>query len=295
MTKSLEEYVANSTNAYKPSTTAVQQQLDALAGQLETTNEAINKNYAQQQSRLDLNRNQAAETASMQAAGSGGSFGGAANIANRKYYEQTFVPAVTQMRTNQSNDLAAARQASEDSRNSLNTQLANIQSQASNQGLAQYYNDLNAEIARQYQAEEAEKQRQYQMAEAEKDRQFQAQQNAANRAAQNAYNNYLMQAMQNNNRNTYTLDTNKNLYGGYNWRNGNGELVRVGEVAANDKGDFNDNLYQRLGQAASNGDGDYYSAQVYNEMVDGARFALNDTGQSTGNAMYDTLGIRRIN
>ena len=104
-----------------------------------------------------------------------------------------------------------------------------------------------------------------------------------------------MQAMQNANRNTYTLDSNRNLYGGYNWRNANGDLVRVGEVAANDRGDFNDNLYQRLAQAASNGDGDYYSAQVYNEMVDGARFALNNTGRSTGNAMYDTLGIRRIN
>lgn len=291
MTKSLEEYVAQSTNAYKPSTTAVQQQLDALAGQLETTNEAINKNYAQQQSRLDLNRNQAAETASMQAAGSGGSFGGAANIANRKYYEQTFVPAVTQMRTNQSNDLAAARQANEDSRNSLNTQLANIQSQASNQGLSQYYNDLNAELTRQYQAEEAEK-----------ERQFQAQQNEANRALQrqqiaasNAYNNYLMQAAQNQNKKSYSLDSQRNLYGGYNWRDNNGNLVRVGEVAANMPGDFNDNLYQRLYQAATNGDGDYYSAQVYNEMADGARFEINNTGQSTGNAMYDTLGIRRIN
>ena len=197
MTATLEEYVAQATNAYKPSTTAVQAQIDSLADKLEATNQAINRNYAQQQAQLDLNRNQAAETASMQAAGSGGSFGGAANIANRKYYERSFIPAVTQMRTNQTNDLAAARQASDDTRTSLNTQLANLQSQAGQQGLSQYYSDTNAEAQRQYQAEQArlereyqaqqaELARQFQMAEAEKERQFQAEQNAANRAATRA-------------------------------------------------------------------------------------------------------------
>lgn len=300
MVKSLEEYVAQATNAYKPSTTAVQAQLDALSGQLETTNQAINKNYAQQQARLNQNQNQAAEAASLQAAGSGGSFGGAANLANRKYYEQSFVPAVTQMRTNQSNDLAAARQANENTRNSLNTQLANIQSQAANQGTNQYYNDTNAEVARQYQAEQARLEREYQAQQAELNRQFQAQQNEANRAIQrqqiaqsNAYNDYLLQAAKQAQK-AYSLDTTKNLYGGYNWRDANGNLVRIGEVAANTPGDFNDNLYQRLYQAAVNGDGDYYSAQVYNEMSDGARFAINNTGRSTGNSMYDTLGIIRI-
>lgn len=215
MVQSLEEYIAQSTNAYKPSTTAVQNQLDALAGKLEATNEAINKNYAQQQARLDLNKNQAAETASMQAAGSGGSFGGAANLANRKYYEQSFIPAVTQMRTNQSNDLASARQASDSARENLNTQLANIQAQSNQQGLAQYYSDTNAELQRQYQAEQArlereyqaqqaELARQFQIAEAEKERQFQAEQAEKNRAAQraaaaasaNATNAYIQRAMQ---------------------------------------------------------------------------------------------------
>ena len=301
MVKTLEEYVVEATNAYKPSTTAVQSQLDALSGQLETTNQAINKNYAQQQARLNQNQNQAAEAASLQAAGSGGSFGGAANLANRKYYERTFVPAVTQMRTNQSNDLAAARQANDTARNSLNTQLANIQSQAANQGTSQYYNDANAETARQYQAEQARLEREYQAQQAELNRQFQAQQNEANRALQrqqiaqsNAYNNYFLEAAKNAQKNTYTLDSTRNLYGGYNWRDANGNLVRIGEVAANTPGDFNDNLYQRLAQAATNGDGDWYSAQVYNEMSDGARFAINNTGRSTGNNMYDTLGIIRI-
>lgn len=366
MTTSLEEYVAKATSAYQPSANAIQQQIDALPGRLDTTTQAIEKDYAQQQANLNNLSNQAAEAASMQAAGSGGSFGGAANIANRKYYEQSFVPAVTQLKTNRSNDLAAARQANEDTRNTLAAQLANLNSQANSQALSQYYTDLGNEQARQFQALEAEKGRTFQSEESEKtrqfqaaqteldrkfteaqnqlnrewedyladkrykneaveaqkvrefqaaqaelerqynaqqaqlDRDFQAQQNAASRAVQqrqidssNAYNNYIMQAAQNA-RNQYSLDANRNLYGGYNWRNGNGDLVRVAEVAANDPGDFNDNLYQRLGQAASNGDGDWYSAQVFNEMSDGARFAINNGG-STGNAMYDTLGIRRIN
>lgn len=159
MVQSLEQYVAEATNAYKPATQAVQSQIDSLAGQLATTNEQINRNYAQQQAGLNRNRNQAAETASMQAAGSGGSFGGSANLANRKYYDQTFVPAVTQLRTGQTNELAQARQNNENQRTSLNAQLSNLQAQANQQALAQYYSDLAAERQRQFEAEQAEKSR----------------------------------------------------------------------------------------------------------------------------------------
>ena len=258
MAQSLEEYVAQTTNAYKPSATAIQSQIDALPGRLDTTMQAINKDYAQQQANLNNLSNQAAEAASMQAAGSGGSFGGAANIANRKYYEQSFVPAVTQLQTNRANDIAAARQANEDTRNQLNTQLANMQTQAALQGTQQYYTDLGAEQSRNFQANqaqldrdfnqaqaqlnrewqdyladkqykneaiEAEKVREFQAAQAqlnreyeaqqaELNRQFQAQQNAASRAIQqrqidsnNAYNNYIMQAAQNAQKNNYSLDS----------------------------------------------------------------------------------------
>ena len=338
MAQSLEQYVAEATNAYKPSATAIQTQLDNLGNRLDATTEAIERDYAQQQANLNNLSNQAAESASMQAAGSGGSFGGAANLANRKYYEQSFVPAQTQLKTNRSNDIAAARQANEDSRNALTTQLANLNAQANQQALAQYYTDLGAEQARDFQAQqadldrkfneaqnqlnrewedyladkrykneavEAEKVRQFQAAQAqlereynaqqaELDRNFQAQQNAANRAASSS-RAYASSGGADTSKYVYSLDSNKNLYGGYNWRDGNGNLVRVGQVAASTPGDFNDNLYQRLRQAATNGEGDWYSAQVYNEMSDGARFAINESGQPTGNAMYDTLGIRRIN
>ena len=168
MVASLEEYVAQATQAYKPASNAIQSQLDALDSRLATTNEQINRNYTQQQADLNRSRNMAAESASMQAAGSGGSFGGSANLANRRYYDKTFVPAVTQMKTNQANDLATARQNIEDTRNNLNSQMANIEAQANQQALTQYYADQEAEKQRALQAQQI--------------------------AAENAYNQYLMEA-----------------------------------------------------------------------------------------------------
>lgn len=200
MVASLEEYVAQATQAYKPSTTAIQSQLDALDGRLATTNEQINRNYTQQQADLNRSRNMAAESASMQAAGSGGSFGGSANLANRRYYDKTFVPAVTQMNTNKANDLASARQSIEDTRNNLNSQIANIEAQANQQALAQYYADL----------------------EAERNREIQRQQIAAQQAAQNAQLQYMkemaMRDAQNN--------ANSGSQGYKNWDFGNGYAIQ---------------------------------------------------------------------
>ena len=173
MAVSLEQYISEATNAYAPAKTAVQNQIGALEGNYNTGAEKINRNYQQQQAGLNQQRNMAAESASMQAAGSGGSFGGAANIANRKYYDQTFGPAQTQMNTNKSNELDALRQNIDNQRTSLNSQLANIDAQANQAALQQYWA-----------AVEAEKQR-----EAELQRQREAQ------AAQNAYYNALAQAI----------------------------------------------------------------------------------------------------
>ena len=167
MTQSLEEYVAQATQAYKPSTNAIQSQLDALEGRLATTNEQINRNYQQQQANLNRQKNNAAYAASINAAANGAGFGGQAQIANDKYYSQQFVPAVTQMNTNKANDLATARQNIEDTRNNLNAQRANIEAQANQQALAQYYADIEAEKQRALQAQQI--------------------------AAQNAYNQYLME------------------------------------------------------------------------------------------------------
>lgn len=97
MAISLEQYIAEATNAYKPAQTAIQNQLGSLDSNLATAQNTINRNYEQQQKQLEAQRNQAAEASSMAAAGSGGTFGGQGNLARRKYYEQSFVPAQTQL------------------------------------------------------------------------------------------------------------------------------------------------------------------------------------------------------
>lgn len=201
MAQSLESYVAQATQAYQPAKTAIQTQLDSLGGNLQTAQDTINRNYAQQQAGLNRQRNQAAETASMQAAGSGGSFGGAANLANRKYYDRTFVPAVTQMRTNQTNELAQAQQNFENQRTNLNAQMANLDSQANQQALQQYWADVEAEKAREAQ--------------------LRAQREA--QAAANAQYQYMMEAMkkQNQNSGVKTWD----FGNGYKVYDNNGEAV----------------------------------------------------------------------
>lgn len=192
--QSLEQYIAEATNAFAPAKTAIQTQLGSLDSNYATGEEKINKNYAQQQAGLERQRNMAAESASMQAAGSGGSFGGAANLANRKYYDQSFIPAQTQLNTNKSNELDTLRQNTENQRTNLNAQLANIDAQANQQALQQYWA-----------AVEAEKQREAQL---------RAQREA--QAAQNAYYQRIMDAMKNSNQGQ----------GLKNWNFGNGYSIQ---------------------------------------------------------------------
>lgn len=156
--------MAQSSRAYEPSRTAIQTQLGALDSQYATTEAKINRNYEQQQSQLENQRNQAAEASSLAAAGSGGAFGGAGNLARRKYYEQTFVPAQTQLQTNKANEIDAAAQNRESQRTSLNAQLANLEAQANQQALQKYWAEVEAERQRQWEAEQAEKSRQAQLA-----------------------------------------------------------------------------------------------------------------------------------
>ena len=271
MVASLEQYVAEATQAYQPTQTAIQNQINALSGQLESTNKQINKNYAQQQAGLNRQRNMAAENASMQAAGSGGSFGGAANIANRKYYDQSFVPAQTQLQTNQANELERARQDSENQRLNYQTHLANLETPGRQSALNQYYDDQQLE------------------------KQLEEQRRAT--AAQNAYNQYMLDAIKKQN-SGYNLSSTRNMYGGFDWTDAQGNKHKVSTVAASAAGTgqgnaFNESLWDALSLAGQQGD--YYSQVVAKEISNGARFARNGTGKSTGNSMYDTLGIYRVN
>lgn len=188
MAISLEQYVAEATNAYQPAKNAVQAQLDAIPGQLKAANDLISRNYAQQQSQLNDQRNAAATAASIQAAGSGGSFGGQANLANRRYYSQSFVPAQTQLQTNQSNEMQRTRQNYEDQRTNLNSQMSSIDAQINEMALKKYWEAVEAEKQRLWEEEQAEKNRQAQL---------RAARASAAAAAQNSYYDRIMAAMQN--------------------------------------------------------------------------------------------------
>lgn len=145
MAKSIAEYTAEVSKAYDNSRNALQNQINAIEGNLAQTQKQINENYATQQNLLNNQRNAAASNATMQAAGSGGSFGGAANIANKKYYEQTFVPAQTQLNTNQSQALENAQSQANSNRLSLESQLAAMNDEISRLGLQRYYDVLDQE------------------------------------------------------------------------------------------------------------------------------------------------------
>lgn len=269
MVKSLESFIAETQKSYEPAKQALQQQIDAIDPQLAKAQASINANYNNQQATLNRNRDLAAESASMQAAGSGGSFGGAANLANRKYYQQSFVPAQQSLNTNRASSLDQAQQQAEANRLSLQSQLANLTSEANRYATQRY----DAAV-------EAERQR--------------AAQRAAI-AAQNAYNKYLIAAQQGANGNGYRAVQDGSKWTYYNPKGG---LARLGEVINASGQDFNSALYDQVSTMANSGDA--YAKQLKRRMDNGARFAYNSYGNwgsagSTGDNIYDTFGIRSIN
>lgn len=145
MAKTLEEYTAEISKSYDNTRNALNKQINAIEGNLAKTQNQINTSFANQQATLDRQRNNAASAASMQAAGSGGSFGGAANIANKKYYENSFVPAQTSLQTNQANALENAKTSADNQRLNLQTQLAALEDEVSKAAQQRYYEALEAD------------------------------------------------------------------------------------------------------------------------------------------------------
>ena len=168
----LESIMAETNKTYDQSRNALNQQIDAIAGDLEAQKNRINAQYAQQGKTLDNQRNWQAQASSMAASRSGGSFGGSAEIANKKFYQQSYVPAVTQMQTNQANDLSSAESQANQNKLSLQQTLASLNDEANRYAMQRY----DAAV----QAEKDEAYRQQQLA-------LQRQQ----LAAQNAYTKYL--------------------------------------------------------------------------------------------------------
>lgn len=168
----LESIMAETSKSYDNSRKALNDQINAISGDLAAQQNRINAQYAQQGKNLDNQRNWQAQASSMAASRNGGSFGGSSEIANKKYYQQAYVPAVTQMQTNQANDLSSAESQANQNRLSLQQTLAQLNDEASKYALQRY----DAAV----QAEKEEAYRQQQLA-------LQKQQ----LAAQNAYQKYL--------------------------------------------------------------------------------------------------------
>lgn len=171
----LQSIIAETSKSYDNSRNAIQNQINAIAGDLQAQQNRINAQYAQQAKSLDNQRNWQAQASSMAASRNGGSFGGSSELANKKFYQQSYVPAVTQMQTNQANDLSNAESQANQTRLNLQSQLASLEDEASRYAMQRY----DAAVA----AEREEAYRQQQLA-------LQRQQIAA----QNAYAKYLQGA-----------------------------------------------------------------------------------------------------
>lgn len=171
----LEQIMAETNKSYDQSRNALNSQIDAIAGDLEAQKNRINNQYAQQGKSLDNQRNWQAQASSMAASRNGGSFGGSTEIANKKYYQQAYVPAVTQMQTNQANDLSSAESQANQNKLSLQQTLAQLNDEANRYALQRYDAAVQAEREEAYRQKQLALQRQQ-------------------IAAQNAYQKYLNQS-----------------------------------------------------------------------------------------------------
>jgi hypothetical protein len=240
--------MAETSKSYDNSRNALNNQINAIAGDLEAQKNRINAQYAQQGKTLDNQRNYQAQASSMAASRTGGSFGGSAEIANKKYYQQAYVPAVTQMQTNQANDISSAESQANQNRLSLQQSLASLNDEANRMALQRY------DAAVQAEREEAARQQQLALQRAqlaEQRRQFNA-----NLAAQNAYQKYLMGG----DTQKYGIDSRLSKDGQIYYKNNNtGASVRFGTYAKSLGGNYKGLLQQ----AAASGDNDARIALNY--------------------------------
>ena len=223
----LEKIMAETSKSYDNSRKALNNQINAISGDLAAQQDRINAQYAQQGKSLDNQRNWQAQASSMAASRNGGSFGGSSEIANKKYYQQSYVPAVTQMQTNQANDISAAESDANQRKLSLQQTLAQLNDEASKYAMQRY------DAAKQAEAEE--KYRQQQLA-------LQRQQ----LAAQNAWQNYLTPTSTATNPYVWS----QNGAGGSSFNNANtGRAVTFGTYATGAGAKGNANLMALAGQS----------------------------------------------
>lgn len=223
----LEKIMAETSKSYDNSRKALNNQIDAISGDLAAQQNRINAQYAQQGKNLDNQRNWQAQSSSMAASRNGGSFGGSSEIANKKYYQQAYVPAVTQMQTNQANDISAAESDANQRRLSLQQTLAGLNDEASKYAMQRY----DAAVAQ------------------EKEDAYRKQQLALQKqqlAAQNAWQNYLTPTSTATNPYVWS----QNGAGGSSFNNANtGRAVTFGTYATGAGAKGNANLMALAGQS----------------------------------------------
>lgn len=233
----LEQIMAETSKSYDASRNALNDQINAIAGDLEAQKGRINAQYAQQSKNLDNQRNFQAQASSMAASNNGGSFGGSAEIANKKFYQQSYVPAVTQMQTNQANDISSAESQANANRLSLQNTLAGLNDEANRLAIQRY----DAAVAAEEQKRQFNEQLKAQKEAAARSAALQRQQIAA----QNAYTKYLTQANQTQ---KYGLDQALSKDGQIYYKNNNtGASVRFGTYANSMGGNFKGLLQQAAG------------------------------------------------
>ena len=227
----LEQIMAETNKSYDQSRNALNSQIDAIAGDLEAQKNRINNQYAQQGKSLDNQRNWQAQASSMAASRNGGSFGGSTEIANKKYYQQAYVPAVTQMQTNQANDLSSAESQANQNKLSLQQTLAQLNDEANRYALQRYDAAVQAEREEAYRKQQLALQRQQ-------------------IAAQNAYQKYLNQTSAQANKYAWNNNTANSQF----YNAATGKAVTFGTFASGMGASGNANLLSVASQVLNKSD-----------------------------------------
>ena len=274
----LEQIMAETNKSYEGSRKALNDQINAISGDLAAQQERINAQYAQQGKTLDNQRNWQAQASSMAASKNGGSFGGSSEIANKKYYQQAYVPAVTQMQTNQANDLSSAESQANQKRLSLEQTLAQLNDEANRYALQRY----DAAV----QAEREEAARQQQLA-------LQRQQ----LAAQNAYQSYLNQAQQ-----SQKYGVTNDASGGLQFRNNNtNSSVKFGTFYGGNGGSWNNSsILNTIGDLFGRNSNEYvrmseimkYNGKKSLSNAAGKTYNYGNMLSTSDAALLNRLGLR---
>ena len=232
----LEKIMAETSKSYDNSRKALNDQIGAISNDLAAQQGRINAQYAQQGKNLDNQRNWQAQASSMAASRNGGSFGGSSEIANKRYYQQAYVPAVTQMQTNQANDLSSAESQANQNRLSLQQTLAQLNDEANRYALQRY------DAAREAEREDAYRKQQLALQKQQLAQQnaWQSYLNQPTDSPKYGYVNDTSGGLQFRNNNTNGSVKFGTYYGGNGgtWKNGS-VLNTVGDAFGTDSNEYN--------------------------------------------------------